>query len=391
MLLSRDQVLAMNDADFRAFLARKVAEGHYLDYKIALSGDSEREQRREFLKDVTGFANALGGHIIIGAKEPADGQSVDEQLAGIADGESVAQALENVVRDSTQPRIAGFFIHPVKLAAGKWALVAHVPASANRPHMVEFAGHRTFYVRRRSSTEPMTVTEIREAILSAATAEGKARETIGLRRADAVRYFQNGAPMLLLQAVPIVSAEEPWPVEGEPFLSVMRGSDRRDRYHHYGIATQYGARITINGLLSTNYPDDPKWIWEVHRSGYVSILIRLDRREIPRSSVPILLLHPGFHDPFFVLAEMLEQFWRLTGFDAPYAMSSELFPARGSIFVRSTRWDEYSEPYFRDELTWPIYVRQPGLDPRQIARWQIVDLYHAYGLTAPASIEPAKL
>lgn len=360
MLLSRDQVIEMGEPALRAFLERRAAEGHYLDYKVALSGDSERQQRRELLKDVTGFANALGGHIIIGAKEPQESQSIDEQLAGVPDGDSMAQALENVVRDSTQPRIPGFFIHPVKLASGKWALVVHVPASATRPHMVDFAGHRTFYVRRRSSTEPMTVTEIRESILSAATAEGKSRETIGLRRADAVRYFQNGAPMLLLQAVPIVGVEEPWPVETEPFLSIMRGSDRIHRYHSHGIATQYAARITIDGLIATNNPEDPRWIWEVHRSGYVSILIRLELRKPEGFNAPLLMLHNGFHDPFFVLAEMLEQFWRLTGFDAPYAISAELFPANGSIFIVSSTWREHSEAYFRDELIWPIYMRQSG-------------------------------
>src|SRR5687767_9658044 len=104
MLLSRNQVEKMDEAGLRAFLERKAAEGQYLDYKIGLSGDSEREQRREFLKDVTGFANALGGHIIIGAKEPADGQGTDAQLAGVADGDRLGQALENVVRDSTQSR-----------------------------------------------------------------------------------------------------------------------------------------------------------------------------------------------------------------------------------------------------------------------------------------------
>ena len=80
----------------RRFLAKGHPEGHYLDYKVALSGESEREQRREFLKDVTGFANALGGNIIIGATEPAEGLAVDQQLKGIADGDKVAQALENV-------------------------------------------------------------------------------------------------------------------------------------------------------------------------------------------------------------------------------------------------------------------------------------------------------
>jgi hypothetical protein len=122
----------------------------------------------------------------------------------------------------------------------------------------------------------------------------------------------------------------------------------------------------------------------------VSIVIRPGLRKPEGLAEPVLMLHKGFHDPFFVLAEMLEQFWRLTGFDAPYAMSAELFPANGSIFVQSSTWNEASEPYSRDELTWPLYMRQPGQDPQEIARLQIADLYHGYGLSAPLKIEAPK-
>jgi hypothetical protein len=390
MLLSRDQINAMDEASLRAFLGRAAAEGQYLDYKEALSGGNDREQRREFLKDVTGFANGLGGNLVIGAREPQDGQSVDVQLVGIPDGEAIVEALENVVRDSTEPRIPGFILRAIQLQSGKSAIVAHIPPSSIRPHMVNHGSHRTFYIRRGASTVPMTVMEIRDAVLSAATAEGRAREVFAQRRADSVRYYTDGKPALLLQATPLVQPDFPWPVEQQPIMNIARGSDRLHRYHSHGICTEYGPRITIDGLHVTNNPEEPFWIWEIHRSGYVSILVRPHQVKLPSSTKEVTLLHAGFHDPFFVLAEILDQIWRLTGFDVPYAFHVELFPARGSTFKKEVNYNDYSKPFLKDELVWPLYMRQPGEDPRSIAKSQIADLYRAYGLWPPANIEPPK-
>lgn len=390
-MLDRSQVLQLDEQGLRTFLTKRAAEGQYLDYKIALSGESEKEQRREFLKDVSGFANALGGHIVIGAKEPADDLSVDGQLVGIARGDEVAQALENLVRDCTQPRVPGFFIHPVRLATGAWALVAHIPASAVRPHMVDYAGMRTFYVRRRSSTDPMTVTDIRETILSAVTAEQRAKATIAERRAHTFKYFQGeGTSHLLLQAVPLIQAEEPWLVEEEKIARIVRGSDRRNKYHSHGIVTQLSPRITMEGLLASNNFEDPVWVWEVHRSGYVSILVRIAKRKPEGFTGGVLLMHKGFHDPFFVLAEMLNQLWQTTGFDAPYVLAAEISPAKGIVFQKSSQWMEYTDPYWRDEMVWPLYRRDPGQDAMGLAQSQIGDLYRGFGMHPPRNLEPGK-
>lgn len=388
MLLSRTQVLEMDANGLNDFMLSKHSEGHYLDYKVALSGHLEQDQKREFLKDVTGFANALGGHIVIGVKEPGENLAIDEQVVGILDGDKIAASLENVIRDSTQPRVPGFFIKSVKLATGKWVLIAHIPPSAVRPHMVDFRGHRTFYVRRHSSTEPMTVQELKDSILNSATAEGRAKEIIAARRADAIRYWQNAAPLMLLQAVPLVPVEELWAVEREPILSIVRGFDRIHRYHFHGVATEYSPRITIDGVIATNNPEEPYWVWELHRSGYLSILIRLKPTQISKERPPVVLIHKGFHDPFFVMAEILQKCWETTGFDAPYAMSAELFPTGGSVFKQSSSYNEYSKPYYRDEIVWPTYIRNPGQEPQAIAQLQIADMYRAYGLMPPTTITP---
>jgi len=52
-------------ADLEALRENQVAEGILIDYKRDVYGDTDHD-KREFLKDVSSFANTAGGHIIIG-------------------------------------------------------------------------------------------------------------------------------------------------------------------------------------------------------------------------------------------------------------------------------------------------------------------------------------
>jgi hypothetical protein len=57
MCLTMREVAEMDEVQLRDFLNNRIPEGAYLDYKKQLPGDSDKEGKREFLKDVTAFAN----------------------------------------------------------------------------------------------------------------------------------------------------------------------------------------------------------------------------------------------------------------------------------------------------------------------------------------------
>lgn len=56
----------LDETSLLAFLCRNIPEGRYVDYKQNLDLSSG-DKRREFVKDIVGFANADGGVIIYGA------------------------------------------------------------------------------------------------------------------------------------------------------------------------------------------------------------------------------------------------------------------------------------------------------------------------------------
>ena len=65
---------AITKADIEALVANAVAEGRALEYKQQLPGNGD-EDKKEFLADVSSFANAGGGDIVFGVVEKRDGDN----------------------------------------------------------------------------------------------------------------------------------------------------------------------------------------------------------------------------------------------------------------------------------------------------------------------------
>lgn len=56
---------AIAEADLLALISNAVSEGRTIDYKRELPGNSDGE-KKEFLADVSSFANTSGGDLIFG-------------------------------------------------------------------------------------------------------------------------------------------------------------------------------------------------------------------------------------------------------------------------------------------------------------------------------------
>jgi predicted HTH transcriptional regulator len=141
MFLTAAETNNLDEASLTAFIERKLPEGRHLDYKAALSGNGWDNQAREFLKDVTAFANAGGGHLLIGVKEPDEKLSASEQMIGLDDGFNVASKLENLSTSSIDPRISGLLIRPIEFNGKNSIIVVRVPPSLSRPHMAVHGKH----------------------------------------------------------------------------------------------------------------------------------------------------------------------------------------------------------------------------------------------------------
>ena len=380
MFLSTRDVAQMDGSALKAFIANKIPEGLYLDYKEQLSGKSDKEAKIEFLKDLTAFANAHGGNLILGVKEPQENLVADQQIVGLEQGESIAKDLERLASTSIDPRISGLIIRDIPQGNDRSCIVVHVPPSLGRPHMVIYQNHRGFYIRHSESSFPMSTHEIRESVILSLSAEDRARELLARREHDIVRYFKNKSePLLLLQAAPLITPSEQWDMYNESLVEIMRGVKRRNKYDsNFDLCSNVAPKHTIDGRIGRDQREDTTWITEIHRNGYVSAAVRNNHVQ-KINNVNRYVVHSGFCCLFRAFGALLDELWEVTESDLPYIISSKYLDAAGTVMLTEKRWEKFSEPYEKDGIAWPLHYRNPGESSSEIAKEICLQMYNAFG------------
>lgn len=155
--------------DIEALVSDQVRESRTIDYKESLPGGSD-DNKREFLADVSSFANAVGGDILYGITEK---EGLPQSAVGLSgDIEAAILRLESTVRDGVDPRILGIQMILVPGFPQGPILLVRIPKSWSGPHMVVFKNRSRFYTRNSAGKHQMDVVEIRAAFaLSESLAE----------------------------------------------------------------------------------------------------------------------------------------------------------------------------------------------------------------------------
>jgi hypothetical protein len=184
-----------------------VPEGVFIDYKRDMYGRGDAEVK-EFLKDVSSFANSSGGHLIIGIDETSGIPTALAPLNGDADQD--LQRLENLVRDGLEPRIFGIRMKSLSISSGGYVIVLRIPKSWNPPHRVSAKNTNRIYGRNSAGAYEFSIEELRVVFTSSATALDRVRlfRAERLARIDAgdavVPLLQNNG-RLVLHLVPASS------------------------------------------------------------------------------------------------------------------------------------------------------------------------------------------
>ncbi len=152
-----------NEQDLQDLITNKVREGKSIDYKEILPGNIDSE-KKEFLADVSSFANAAGGNLIFGIVEKAGLPIKICGLKGI-NVDTEIQRLESILRDGLEPRIPGLSIYPIKLQRSGVVIVIRIPRSWASPHRISFQEWSRFYSRNSAGKYPLDVEELRAAFV----------------------------------------------------------------------------------------------------------------------------------------------------------------------------------------------------------------------------------
>lgn len=157
----------INEGDIKSLITTGIAEGPLIDFKEASYGRTDNDVR-EFLKDVSAFANTSGGHLLIGVKE-VEGVASEIVPLTLADPDAEILRLENLLRDGLEPRIVGARIRWVSVPGGG-VIVVRVPRSWQPPHRVSIRNTNRFYVRNSGGVHEASVHELRTMFSAGSTA-----------------------------------------------------------------------------------------------------------------------------------------------------------------------------------------------------------------------------
>jgi len=195
----------IDEAALQRLIDNQVSEGRDLEFKRELPGGND-EATREFLADVTAFANAQGGDIIYGLNE-ANGAAADLLGVEIDDPEAAILRLEGKLQTGVEPRLIGVRIAWVPLANGRGALVLRIPGSLSAPHRVTYKGGARFFGRNSRGKYELDVHDLRHAFTDAAQLPQQFRqlhaEAIAASQGADMPFAIEEAPIAVISVAPL--------------------------------------------------------------------------------------------------------------------------------------------------------------------------------------------
>jgi hypothetical protein len=151
------------EEDLLDLIRNRHEENIELDYKRADALDSTDGKKTQISKDVSAFANSIGGTILYGMEEDPTEPHFATAVSPIDPRTYSKEWIEQVINSRIQPRISGILINPIELghtAPGKFAYAVVVPESTTAHQ----ASDKRYYKRFNFLSVPMEDYEIRQAM-----------------------------------------------------------------------------------------------------------------------------------------------------------------------------------------------------------------------------------
>lgn len=150
--------------DIKSLVKNRVPEGLFVDFKRDNYGHSYPE-KKELLKDVSAFANANGGDLIIGVDE---GRSNEAQSITGVYSDNIADEvtrLEQIIQSGLAPKLNTFKVRYIDMSKGKYVVVIRVKQSPLFPHMIILQKYNKFYIRKSDRNLLLDAYELRNVFL----------------------------------------------------------------------------------------------------------------------------------------------------------------------------------------------------------------------------------
>jgi hypothetical protein len=321
--LSHVPIDRITETDLRELIAGQAPESLYIEYKRQTYGGKDAD-RREFLADLSSFANSRGGDLLIGVSA-ADGVPVS--LCPFTDNADAEQLrLESMARTGLEPRIPNLQMRIVPVAPSGSVLVIRVPRSYRLPHRVIFGGANRFWARSSAGKYEPNVEELRSLFVFAP----ELAERMRVFRFDRVASVVAGdTPVPLMSDCGLALHVVPFAhFDVGASLLVEAVIEKRLGIPPLGTDFPHDSRVNVDGVVMLSNPDAVggyRAYTQVFRAGAfeaVDSSILHSSGHIDIHTLDYSIVHHSC-----VYARVLHQL----GVEPPYAVMVSLFGLRGRM------------------------------------------------------------
>jgi hypothetical protein len=348
----------ITEQHLRGLIENKAAESLDIDYKRQTYGGKDSD-RKEFLADVSSFANAGGGDIVIGMAEK---EGVPIAIAPFTeDADKERRRLEQMARDGIEPRIIGLAVRIVPVSGGV-VLVVRIPKSYNPPHRVAFQGAKRFYARSSGGRYEPNVEELRNLFLATPHLHERIR-AFRMERIARILARETPVPLFTYRNRFFVLHVVPYSAFGMGQALVLEQAMHSLQFlAPLGSEFPSGQRFNFDGFIALTNPDKDapaqRAYCQVFRSGAVENVAALDARSV----ISTQKLSVWVKDYASKHARALGK----CGAAPPYAVLVSLLGMRGVRFgLYRSVMQEYTLPADRDHYHFAegVFETLPRDDP----------------------------
>lgn len=321
-------------------IATGAAESHHIEYKRETYGGND-DARREFLADISSFANSLGGDLIIGI---AASKGVPTEFCPFP-GDAAAEVLrlEQMARAGLSPSIANLRPIAVPLSQGGHVIVLRIPKSYNPPHRVIFKNSGRFWARSSAGKFEPNVEELRRIFLEFPLIGDRVRSF----RAERVAKIAAGeAPVGLLGGGNLILHVVPFSaLDLSGTLPLEEVSRNVHSFPPFDLPRASGFKFTFDGLLTVSNADrisKPQRSYvQVSRAGIVEAVASSLVRGVNNDMIVLPIIETKVVKSARTYTASLQSF----GIEPPFAVAVTLVNVKGFRFLQ-----EYMEDSFMEDI-----------------------------------------
>lgn len=164
--MTYEDIIAGGLQNIQKMIELSIEETHQLEFKQKQNPhdlELSKDDRRALGESLSGFANAIGGVLVIGVQTDRP-NGVDRAIALklIDNVEAVADRYRAYAIDCIAPPLPALSVNALSNAAGAGVIAIQVPQGNARPHMSMAPSHQRYYRRVADSFLPMLHYEIDE-------------------------------------------------------------------------------------------------------------------------------------------------------------------------------------------------------------------------------------